>query len=123
MEAQPPRHTNYPEVDFNRVRPHEALGQTPPSAHYTASDRTYPKRLPILDYAPALLLRRVNSDGYISHHGDKISLSSTLAGEYVSLDEQPGDRWQIRYGPLQLGHWVAIDDTFEADVQWLSDLT
>lgn len=106
--------------EFNTARPHEALGQTVPAAHYHASDRPYPKRLPVLEYAPHLLLRRVNGDGYISHRGTKISLSLTLAGEYVALEEQPEDRWHVRFGPLQLGHWVAIDDTFEPDLQWLT---
>jgi putative transposase len=111
------------QTEYNELRPHEALGQTPPRAHYHASDRPYPKRLPVLEYAPHLLLRRVTGDGFIRHRGIRISLSLTLAGEYVALEEHPDDRWQIRFGPLQLGHWVAIDDTFEPDVQWLPTLS
>jgi transposase InsO family protein len=118
LAAQQRRFTAW-QTEYNTLRPHEALGQTVPQAHYHASDRPYPKRLPMLEYAPHLLLRRVNGDGYISHRGAKISLSITLAGEYVALDEQADDQWQIRFGPLQLGHWVAMDDTFEPDLQWL----
>ena len=31
--------------EFNTVRPHEALGQTPPARHYVPSPRPYPERL------------------------------------------------------------------------------
>ena len=72
-----------------------------------------------MDYAPHLLLRRVTADGFIRYRNRRISLSLTLAGEYVALEEQLEDRWQIRFGPLQLGHFVAIDDTFEPDLAWL----
>lgn len=118
LDAQQRRFTAW-QTEFNTCRPHEALGQTTPSAHYHASDRRYPARLPLLDYAPHLLLRRVTADGFIRYRNRRISLSLTLAGEYVALEEQLEDRWQIRFGPLQLGHFVAIDDTFEPDLAWL----
>lgn len=119
LEAQQRRLTHW-QHEYNAERPHEALGQTPPAAHYLPSDRPWPKRLPTLEYPAAALLRCVDTTGSIHFRGQRLVLSSTLHGEYVALTETAHDRWQIRYGPLQLGHYVAIDDTFEPDLTWLT---
>jgi putative transposase len=87
--------------------------------HYLASDRRWPRRLPLVEYPAHLQLRRVSPTGCITIGGTRISLSVTLAGEYVGVQEHADDRWQIRFGPLELGYWVAPDDTFEADLRWL----
>lgn len=119
LEAQQRRFTQW-QHEYNHERPHEALGQTPPAAHYQCSDRRWPKRLPTLEYPPQSTLRCVDGNGVISFRGEHLVLSSTLHGEYVALTETDHDRWQIRYGALQLGHYVAIDDTFEPDLRWLT---
>jgi transposase InsO family protein len=36
--------------EYNHERPHEALDQTPPAAHYHASPREYPSKLPAIEY-------------------------------------------------------------------------
>ena len=105
--------------EFNTERPHESLGQTCPSAHYVASDRRWPRRLPLLEYPSHAELRCVDLSGSIKLHGVKCFLSTALAGEYVALEEVADARWQVRFGPLHLGHWVARDDTFEPDLRWL----
>lgn len=46
--------------EFNEEPPHEALGQRVPSAMYTSSKRSYPKRLPESEYSTAHQLRRVS---------------------------------------------------------------
>jgi len=118
LEAQQRRFARW-QREFNTERPHEALGQTPPAMHYLASDRRWPRRLPLVEYPAHLQLRRVSPTGCITIGGTRISLSVTLAGEYVGVQEHADDRWQIRFGPLELGYWVAPDDTFEADLRWL----
>ena len=119
LDAQQRRFTQW-QHEYNHERPHEALGQTPPAAHYVRSERPWPKRLPPLHYAADAAVRSVDSSGSISFRNRPISLSTTLTGEVVALTEQPEDRWQIRFGPLQLGHYVAIDDTFEPALTWLT---
>jgi hypothetical protein len=104
--------------EFNTVRPHEALGQTCPADHYTASDRRWPKRLPLLEYPATAEVRAVDIGGHVQLHRQTFFLSATLAGEYVGLEEVADARWRVCYGPLQLGTWAALDDTFEPDLQW-----
>jgi hypothetical protein len=119
LDAQQRRFTQW-QHEYNHERPHEALGQTPPAAHYVRSERPWPKRLPPLPYAADAEVRSVDSSGAINFRNRPITLSTTLTGEIVALTEQPDDRWQIRFGPLQLGHYVAIEDTFEPALLWLT---
>jgi putative transposase len=118
LAAQQRRFTRW-QHEFNTERPHEALGLTPPAAHYVASDRRWPRRLPTIDYAPHLALRRVDANGCIRFQAQPIRLSTTLQGEYVAIEETHDARYRIRYSKLQLGYWVATDDTFDPDLRWL----
>ena len=120
LEAQQRRFARW-QQEYNHDRPHEALGQTPPAAHYVRSDRPWPKRLPPFDYPHHAAIRAVDGNGCIGFRHQSIVLSGTLQGQAVALLECPHDRWQIRFGPLQLGHYVADDDTFEPALEWLTD--
>lgn len=84
--------------------------------------RSRARRLPLLDYAAHLPVRRVKPNGGIRYQQRDIWLSTTLCGEYVALTEHPDDTWCITFGPLQLGHWIRDDDTFEPDLQWIDAL-
>ena len=103
---------------FNAERPHEALGLTPPAAHYTPSPRPYPRRLPALEYPPHLELRRVDANGMIRWHSERLFLSHVLVGEYVGLEETGDAEWTIVLGPLRLGHYRAREAAFVEAVAW-----
>lgn len=104
---------------FNERRPHEALGNTPPATHYApAADRPLPRRLPLLEYPPAAELRRVDIAGGIKWHGVRVSLSTTLAGEYVALQETADGEWTIAFGPLTLGVYSAHTLAYHEAVAW-----
>lgn len=104
---------------FNERRPHEALGMTPPAQHYTRSARPYPtRRLPTLEYAPHLELRRVAADGSFKWRSDRIFLSQVLANEDIALDATGDGEWTLSFGPLQLGRYSAHRLAFEPDVGW-----
>jgi putative transposase len=103
---------------FNTLRPHEALGMTPPATHYVASPRPYPRRLPPLDYPAHVELRRVNSNGVIRWHSELLFLSHVLAGEYVGVEETGEDEWMISLGPLRLGYYRTTDAAFTDAVAW-----
>jgi len=118
LEAQQRQFTRW-QHEYNHERPHEALGQTPPAAHYQPSDRPFPKQLPALDYPLTAEVRSVDANGYIRFRGDQFFLSSTLQGEDMALSETDNDCWQIRFGPLQLGHYLANRATFAPDLSWL----
>jgi putative transposase len=103
---------------FNVDRPHEALGLTPPAAHYTPSPRPYPRRLPALEYPPHVELRRVDGNGMIRWHSERLFLSHVLIGEYVGLEETGDAKWTITLGPLRLGHYGAREAAFVEAVAW-----
>lgn len=89
--------------EFNNERPHEALGQRPPRTMYTGSKRSYPKRLPELEYATTYQLRRVSDAGVISCAGRRLFLSTVLRGEVVALKQTDELRSELYFGPIFLG--------------------
>jgi putative transposase len=103
---------------FNERRPHEALQNTPPAMHYTASARPLPPRLSPLEYPLDAELRRVTSGGVISWRTQRIFLSEVLAGEYVALHETAEDEWTITFGPLTLGAYSLGLLAFVPQVAW-----
>jgi len=88
---------------YNTERPHEALGQTPPAAHYQPSPRRYDGVLRSPDYPDEAQVRRVRSNGEIKWRGHKIFISETLVGEPVGLFHSADNTWSVNYGPIFLG--------------------
>jgi putative transposase len=88
---------------YNEERPHEALGQTPPAQHYAASPRRYSGRLREPDYPDDAEVRRVRHNGEIKWQGDTLYVGQVLCGEPVGCLPLDDGRWQLRYGPLDLG--------------------
>lgn len=88
--------------EFNRERPHEALGQRVPAERYVPSPRPYPAILPEMTYPDDMLIRRVKAQGDISWKDHHVYLTSTLAGELVGLQQVQDDRWDIYFGPIRL---------------------
>jgi transposase InsO family protein len=92
-------------AEYNHERPHEALGQTPPARHYSASPRPYPKRLAKPHYEPGAHLCRVFGNGCISWRGQFIFLTEILEGETLELRPEPSERYlAICYGPHRLAY-------------------
>lgn len=73
--------------EYNEERPHEALGQKPPTSLYVASPRPYPRVLPPLpDYPDDWAVRKVRPCGAIKWGGRELRVSVALAGQYVGLE-------------------------------------
>ena len=89
--------------EYNEERPHEALGQTTPAAHYRASARLYTGRLRSPEYPTAETIRQVRSNGEIKWRGERVFLGESLGGEPVALFPLEGDQWRVMYGPIHLG--------------------
>lgn len=98
--------------------PHEALGLDTPAAHYTASPRPRPRRLPSPDYAAHLEVRRVSTTGFIKWRGTRLFLTTSLAGEDVSFEPRDTDSWTIAFGPLVLGDYDQACSRFTPAVYW-----
>ena len=89
--------------NYNEERPHEALGQQPPTRRYRPSMRPYPTRVGSPEYEAGTTVRRVRTNGEIKWQGQMVYLSEALCGEPVGLTSQDDRFWTIRYGPLQIG--------------------
>jgi putative transposase len=115
--AQQARFAHWRET-FNTRRPHEALGNTPPSDHYGCSPRALPRRLPMVEYPAHTELRRVTTGGYIKWRTRPVFLSTTLVDEYVSLCETAEGEWTIAFGPLTLGTYSESTLAFHEALAW-----
>jgi putative transposase len=89
--------------DYNGVRPHEALGQEPPAAHYRPAARPYPDRAPEPWYDAEHAVRRVRPTGEIKWRGDCVFVSEAVAGEPVGIAETENGNWIVRFCDLDLG--------------------
>jgi transposase InsO family protein len=88
--------------EYNDVRPHEALGQTPPGRHYEPSLRPMPEaKTP--EYDPDMTQRWVTPGGEIHIKGRVLYVSNLLAKQPVGLRQVDDDEWELFYGPLHLG--------------------
>jgi hypothetical protein len=88
---------------YNRERPHEALHQTPPAAHWQPSYRAMPARIgePWYDADPEV--RRVRPDGTIKWHGEHIFIGEALAQETIGITEIEDGRQLVRFCRRDLG--------------------
>ena len=89
--------------EFNTERPHEALGQHPPSRVHVASPRPYPTRLEEPWYDATHEVRRVRHNGEIKWHGDLVFISAAVRHEAVGIAETERGDWVVRFMHLELG--------------------
>jgi transposase InsO family protein len=74
---------------YNEQRPHHALGLDVPASRYRVSPRAYPEALPPIEYDPALPLRKVDCDGFVSFQRRWVRVSEALKGQTVALQPVP----------------------------------
>lgn len=92
-------------TEYNTVRPHEALGDDSPAAHYTRSPRTLPSQLPSMVYPGHFEQRLVSANGGIRWFHDWVNVSHVLAGETIGLEEVDAGEWDVYFGRLRLGRF------------------
>jgi putative transposase len=90
--------------DYNETRPHEALGQTPPAAHYEPSPRVIPDKLRPLEYGDDHVVRRVNHNGHFMWRGQRLLAGAPLANQPIGIRQTDEEEWEILYGPLLIGY-------------------
>ena len=89
--------------EFNRERPHEALGMKRPGAMYQASARVLPKRIEPYEYPGHYLARRVSRVGTIRVLRRQIFVSNTLQQDYVGLEEVDDGVYDLYFCFYQIG--------------------
>ncbi|MGO4126297.1 integrase core domain-containing protein [Inquilinus sp. YAF38] len=90
-------------LEYNHLRPHEALGQETPASHYHKSPRGYPARIEEPAYDAEHAVRRVRSNGEIKWGGTLIFVSEALVGEPVGVAETETGDWIVRFADLPIG--------------------
>jgi transposase InsO family protein len=70
---------------YNHLRPHEALGMAVPATRYRVSDRSFPEKLPPLEYSPIDQMRNVQSDGKIYFRNREFRVGKAFRGYPVAL--------------------------------------
>lgn len=91
--------------EFNHVRPHQALGQERPASRVRSYRRSYPARLPMIEYPASFEVRRVRSNGEMKWKGELLFVGSVLRDEPVAMVPIDGERWKLYFGPVHLATW------------------
>lgn len=123
--ASPPEQDHRPQqrrfnafrLEFNHVRPHQALGQDTPASRVQKYRRPYPERLPKIEYPASFETRYVHSNGCIKWKGEAVFVGEVLVGEWVALTEHENDRWQLYFGPRHLADWDPVSRKFKRSAQ------
>jgi transposase InsO family protein len=89
--------------EYNFERPHEALGQLPPSTLYVPSSRQFTNELADPVYERHIETRRAYPNGVISVGSTQWYLSVCLANQLVGLDPIADGCWRVCFGPVTLG--------------------
>ena len=90
--------------EYNDERPHEAIGQKPPTSLYTPSRRRYDENACEEDPYPGHWeRRRVRSAGTIKWKSRLLYISQPLIGRLVGLVETDEDRWALHFQRTQIG--------------------
>ncbi len=89
--------------EFNRERPHEALGMKRPADVYVASKRAY-RGLPDVSYPLHDRDIVVTACGRICMHRKKIHVSTALAGQTLGIKEVDDDIWLVGFMDYDLGY-------------------
>ena len=89
--------------EYNWQRSHEALGRQTPGSVYGSSPRSYPVKLPAIEYESGVTVRQVRHNGQINWRGEFIYISEVLATEPLGLTPIDNDQWEVRYSFHVLG--------------------
>ena len=102
---------------FNYERPHEALAMRCPGEVYVNSSRKYEGTPQELEY-PQMCSRRVCAKGTIRVDGQRLFLTSSLAGWSVGLKPMIEDLMEVWFGRLLLGQIdLAASNFIRADIR------
>jgi transposase InsO family protein len=102
---------------FNYERPHEALGMRTPGELYVTSSRKYEGTPQELEY-PQMCTRRVCHKGTIRVEGQRLFLTTSLAGWSVGLKPIAADTMDVWFGRLLLGQIdLSTSNFIRADIR------
>lgn len=92
-------------IEYNELRPHEALADRPPAALYRPSPREWPRHLPPIEYPGHAEVRRVAASGTVSWRNAPVYLTEVLSGERVAFEEVDDGMWMISFGTVAIARF------------------
>jgi transposase InsO family protein len=88
--------------EFNRERPHEALGMETPAQVYIPSDRIFHGTNYEILYPSGYIPRKVNDRGFINYKGRRVFISIAFSGYYIGL-QRGKDIFIVWFSNFNLG--------------------
>ena len=92
-------------IEFNEIRPHEALGMNTPASVHTVSPRLFPAQLPEPQYPGAFEVRRVSRNGGIRWRGEWLPVGHALIEENVGFEQIADGLWDVHFASLRIGRF------------------
>lgn len=89
--------------EYNNVRPHEAIGMQTPAEVYRKSQTQYSGTPEELEYPIAFMTRKVNKHGHVKLHKTSISVSSSLRGMTIGLQQTEENEYLLWLADFPLG--------------------
>lgn len=90
-------------TECNEERPHEALDHATPASRYQPSLRSFPVRLPPIEYPAHFETRLMSRNGGFRWASTRVPLSHLLEGQYIGLEEVDDGIWGVYYSTVRLG--------------------
>ena len=88
--------------EYNEERPHETLGQETPASRYRRSPRSYPERLPALEYPADHLVKKITTAGTFRFKDRLLYLANAMVDQLVGLEEVDDGEWRIWFNGILL---------------------
>jgi transposase InsO family protein len=76
---------------YNYERPHDALNLETPSTRYSPSSRSFPEQLPKIEYWPGDIVRKADSQGFVSVKGVYCRIGRPFRGQHIALRSTEAD--------------------------------
>lgn len=95
-------------TEFNDIRPHQSLGQKPPSTAFRPY-RPFGSGSRSIEYDTNMDVRRVNANGEIKWQGHPVFFSEVLIGADVGLLPIGESLWSISFGSVRIGYFDELN--------------
>lgn len=89
--------------EYNQERPHEGVQQKTPTEVYQCSARSYPVKLPEVEYPADWVVHRVSPGGQIRWKNGYVFVAHPLAGERVGLKQVDERCWRVWFSFYEIG--------------------
>jgi hypothetical protein len=86
--------------EYNTERPHEFLDQDTPASRYTSSPRSYPSRLPPLEYPGHFVVKKITTGGTFRFRRKLLHLANALVDQHIGLEETDDGIWAIQFNTV-----------------------